>query len=261
MPTFVSMKMIWVDQCGREVRLSDIPKRIVSLVPSQTELLHALGLENEVVGITRFCTHPSTWYRTKTRVGGTKDADPSKIQWLQPDLILANKEENDRNTLEALAQSMPVWISDVRTIQSALEMMTSIGEMTGCQEKAMILTGQIKRHFEELRSVDKLRVAYLIWHEPMMTVNSDTFIHHLLHHAGFENVFGDRTDSRYPMITREDLQAAKPELIMLSSEPFPFKNKHISDYQALLPESDIRLVDGRNWSWYGSAMCEFDPMK
>lgn len=255
------MKQQWKDQCGRLVDIPVKPHRIVSLVPSQTELLYALGLEERVVGITRFCTHPGSWYQTKTRVGGTKDADLTKIRQLQPDLIIGNKEENDRHSLHLLGEEYPVWISDIKNLEGALEMMRAIGEMTGCQEKAGALMEDVTMKFLSVRKTRTIRTAYLIWHNPMMTVNADTFIHDMLQRAGYENVFCDRIDSRYPEITEDDLRQANPEVIMLSSEPYPFKSKHIPDYQTILPEAEIRFVDGRNWSWYGSALLEFDPTK
>lgn len=255
------MKHPWKDQCGRLVDIPVNPQRIISLVPSQTELLYALGLGERVVGITRFCTHPRIWHQTKTRVGGTKDADLAKIRQLHPDLIIGNKEENDRNSLRLLSEEFPVWISDVKTLDDALGMMNTISGMTGCHAKGGAIVADVSRNFQSLQKSKTVRAAYLIWHNPMMTINVDTFIHDMLQRAGFENVFRDRTESRYPEITAEDLRQADPEVIMLSSEPYPFRSKHISDYQTILPEAEIRFVDGRNWSWYGSALLEFDPMK
>lgn len=248
------------DQCQRTLVLSGIPQRIVSLVPSQTELLHALGLDERVVGITRFCTHPDVWYHSKSRVGGTKDFDLEKIRSLNPDLIVANKEENDREKIEQLATEFPVWISDVRTIDQAIQMILEVGKMTAQQAESEHIAMQIGTRFKLISGQKPIRAAYLIWNKPLMTVGHDTFIHALMENAGYENVFGSST-WRYPIITTEDLQMAQPDLLMLSSEPFPFQSSHKEDFQRLLPETEIRMVDGRNWSWYGSALLEFDPLK
>ncbi len=165
------------DQCQRTLVLSSIPQRIVSLVPSQTELLHTLGLDERVVGITRFCTHPDVWYRSKTRVGGTKDFDLEKIRSLNPDLILANKEENDREKIEQLATEFPVWISDVRTIGQAIQMILEVGKMTGQQAESEHIAMQIGTRFKLVSGQKPIRAAYLIWNKPLMTVGHDTFIH------------------------------------------------------------------------------------
>lgn len=120
---------VYTDQLGRKIELNYIPKRIISVVPSQTELLHSLGMEEEVIGITKFCVHPQQWFRIKIRIGGTKQLDIGKIKNLQPDLIIANKEENTRDQIEKLAIHFPVWISDVNTLEDALSMIYSIGNM------------------------------------------------------------------------------------------------------------------------------------
>lgn len=232
------------------------PQRIVSVVPSQTELLSDLGLEEAVVGITKFCVHPEKWFRNKTRVGGTKQLHIDIIKELKPDLVLANKEENIKEQIEELANTFPVWISDVNNLQDSLEMMASIGEMTNKQQEATTLISQIKNGFDLLgenvfiTAPAPPRTAYLIWKEPYMTVGGDTFINNMLQHAGFKNVFDERT--RYPSITVDDLIEARCELLLLSSEPYPFKQKHIDELKAQLPSTKIYLVDGEMFSWYGS---------
>lgn len=247
------------DQCGRTISVPKRPNRIISLVPSQTELLYDLGCTEEVVAITKFCTHPVHWYRSKTRIGGTKDFDTLKIRALNPDLIIANKEENDKDKLEELVKEFPVWISDVRNLEQATEMIRQVGEMTDRSSEASQINRKIKDKINSRTIQKSIRTAYLIWNNPMMSINRDTFIHDMLQRAGFENVFKDRQDSRYPIITESELKESKPELIMLSSEPFPFAEKHIVDFQRKIPNAQIKLTDGRNWSWYGSALAEFDP--
>jgi ABC-type Fe3+-hydroxamate transport system substrate-binding protein len=242
-----------VDQLGRTIELHQTPKRIISLVPSQTELLFDLGLDEEVIGITKFCVHPEHWFKTKTRVGGTKQLHLQKIKELQPDLIIANKEENVREQIEELAKEFPVWISDVTNLQDALNMIESIGQVTNKQSTANEITSQIKTTFTQLQTPNpKLPTCYLIWKDPYMTIGRDTFINEMMKYAGFQNVFEDQ--QRYPQISIEQIHAANCQILLLSSEPYPFKQKHIEEIQPLLPDTKIILVDGEMFSWYGSRL-------
>ncbi|MEO8173513.1 MAG: helical backbone metal receptor [Sediminibacterium sp.] len=245
---------VYQDQLHRTVSIQGIPKRIISLVPSQTELLFDLGLDEEVIGITKFCVHPDQWFRNKTRVGGTKTIKTELITSLQPDLIIANKEENVKEQIDLLEKIAPVWISDISNIDEAYSMMLSIGEITGTYSKALALIDQVKKGFEIFpsRITKKYRVAYLIWKDPYMSVGGDTFISNLLQVSGFENVLSDQM--RYPQVTAAELRSKNTELVFLSSEPYPFKQKHIDELQAELPDVKIILVDGEIFSWYGSRM-------
>ncbi|MGL4597231.1 MAG: cobalamin-binding protein [Bacteroidia bacterium] len=250
MPTFT-------DQMQRTLALDGFPKRIVSLVPSQTELLYDLGLEEEVIGITKFCIHPENWFRNKKRVGGTKQINREIIDVLQPDLIIGNKEENERTQIEALAQSYPVWMSDIENLSESLEMIRQLGKLTNREEKANQLAEEIDKRFQQIAALKDQyttkRTAYFIWRKPWMAAGNSTFINHLLAWCNFENVFTD-LESRYPEISDDMLRAANPELILLSSEPYPFKEKHIAELQHLLPDAKIELVDGELFSWYGSRL-------
>ena len=247
------MRRSFTDMMGRVVEVNYPPKRIVSVVPSQTELLFDLGLEEEVVGITKFCVHPEEWFRTKTRIGGTKQLHLDKIRELQPDLIIANKEENTQEQIEALATEYPVWVSDIQTIDQGLVMIEWIGELTGKAEAAAKIITEIEKGFSQLQKASSANsVAYFIWYKPWMSVGGDTFISDMIERIGWKNVFGDR--SRYPEISLEELKVANPELVLLSSEPFPFKEKHIAEIKEVLPEAEVRLVDGEMFSWYGSRM-------
>lgn len=233
--------------------LSTIPRRIISLVPSQTELLHDLGLADEVVGITKFCVHPESWFRTKTRVGGTKQLNLETIRSLKPDLVIANKEENLKEQVEAMAAEFPVWVSDINNLDEALTMINTIGHLTGKQKPAAYISSEIRQRFEGItKDGSKRKCCYLIWREPYMTVGGDTFISHLLEYAGFENFFGSKT--RYPEIDLHELKNSDCEIILLSSEPYPFKEKHITGIQSILPGIKIQLVDGEMFSWYGSRL-------
>jgi len=248
------------DQSSRNVVLSRFPpKRIISLVPSQTELLYDLALNEEVVGITKFCVHPAHWFKTKERVGGTKNVNIEKVKQLKPDLILANKEENVKEQIEELEKVAPVWISDVATSEDALQMIKCIGEITNRSKEAETIITRIAMNFTKLprrvlrtSSNVQHRTAYLIWQNPYITVGGDTFISDMLNKCGFQNVF--ENEKRYPEISLEQLISKNPRLILLPSEPYPFKQKHIEALQPFFCNTKIILADGEMFSWYGSRM-------
>lgn len=247
------MQKMVLDQLGREVVYESYPKRIVSVVPSQTELLYDLGLENEVVGVTKFCVHPEVWFRSKERVGGTKKLNLDKIRELKPDLIIANKEENTQEEIVALEKEFPVWISDINNLPAALNMIQALGQVTGKETEANLLVEEIVQGFNDLNKANKpKRVAYFIWRDPWMTVGNDTFIHSMIQTMGWQNVFG--SSERYPEIELAALKKINPELVLLSSEPFPFAEKHISEVKEVLPDTEVLLVDGEMFSWYGSRL-------
>lgn len=258
-----------IDQLGRTIEITQPPKRIISLVPSQTELLFDLGLDEEVIGITKFCVHPTHWFKTKTRIGGTKQLHIEKIKELKPDLIIANKEENTREQIEELAKEFPVWISDVNNLNDAVQMIASVGEITNNQSRAKQITDQIQENFSQLQTTipiaigNKLQTCYLIWKDPYMTVGGDTFINNMMEYGGFENIF--KHQRRYPQIIIDQLRDANCQLLLLSSEPFPFQQKHIDALQPFLPNIKIILVDGEMFSWYGSrllkAPCYFQQLQ
>ncbi|MDX2135988.1 MAG: helical backbone metal receptor [Saprospiraceae bacterium] len=245
----------YTDQLHRTIHLPHHPpRRIVSIVPSQTELLHALGLETEVVGLTKFCVHPRSWFDTKTRVGGTKTLNLERIDALQPDLLIGNKEENERAQIEALAARYPVWMSDIYTLDDSLDMIRRVGDLCGKAAAADGLALRIQAAFSALPVWPVRSAAYLIWRKPYMAAASGTFVDHLLSRAGFTNVFASR--SRYPEIRAEELASAAPEVILLSSEPFPFSEKHVQEFRALCPGATVLVVDGELFSWYGSRLLE-----
>ena len=245
----------YVDQIGREVSIVPSPSRIISVVPSQTELLYSFGLDEEVIGITKFCVHPEHWFRTKERVGGTKKLNIDKIRSLNPDLIIANKEENSQEQIEQLSKEFPVWISDITNLNNALQMMQIIGNIVNRSKEATSLIQSIQTSFNNLNKNDSLiKACYLIWKDPFMTIGRDTFINHLLPYAGFKNVFDYL--QRYPTITVEDIIDSKCDVVLLSSEPYPFNDKHVNELKEQLSGIDIYLVDGEMFSWYGSRLLE-----
>ncbi|MDR6456996.1 ABC-type Fe3+-hydroxamate transport system substrate-binding protein [Chryseobacterium vietnamense] len=229
--------------------------KIVSLVPSITEALFDLGLtENEVVGRTKFCIHPQDKIKNVAVIGGTKNINIEKIKALQPDLILANKEENVKEQVEALMDDYKVMVTNIDTIEDNYYLLKNLGKLFGKEDRAQLFNLKIYDVLNQAKLETPIKAAYLIWKNPYMTIGSDTFIHRILTEIGFENIFKDKI--RYPQITTEDL--ADADVIMLSSEPFPFKEKHIDELKAFYPDKKIMIVDGEAFSWYGThiAKCE-----
>ncbi len=233
--------------------LDYIPSRIVSLVPSQTELLHYIGLNKEIIGITKFCIHPDEWFKTKTRIGGTKNIDIEKVIQLNPDLIIANKEENTREQIMALSKNFNIWVTDINNLQDALIMINDIGQLTGKMEDTVILIEKIKENFTIIAKKSGLIPSvYLIWKEPFMTVGGDTYISNLMLQAGFKNVFSQLT--RYPIVTTAEIINLNPARLFLSTEPYPFNAGHVEEMQKSMPGIKVVLVDGEMFSWYGSRL-------
>ncbi|MEO6538503.1 MAG: helical backbone metal receptor [Ferruginibacter sp.] len=233
--------------------LDYIPSRIVSLVPSQTELLHYIGLNKEIIGITKFCLHPVEWFKTKTRIGGTKNIDIEKVIQLNPDLIIANKEENTREQIMALSKNFNIWVTDINNLQDALIMIKDIGQLTGKMEGTRILIEKIKENFTVIAKKSCLIPSvYLIWKEPFMTVGGDTYISNLMLQAGFKNVFSQL--KRYPIVTTAEIIILNPALLFLSTEPYPFNAGHVEEMQKSMPGIKVVLVDGEMFSWYGSRL-------
>jgi len=228
------------------------PTRIVSLVPSLTELLFDLGLGRIVVGRTRFCIHPAEFIEKVPVVGGTKNPRLDKIRKLAPDLIIANKEENRKEDVEELQKDFEVMVTEIDTIDEALFAIHDIGWTCGVQDQAKELISKIRQQMEQVPDEPPMSAAYFIWRDPWMSVGRDTYIHSVLDHWKLKNVYGSQT--RYPKTTLHELSLKKPELILLSSEPYPFKEKHIAEVSKFCPGSSVVLVNGEWFSWYGSRM-------
>ncbi|GHC55522.1 ABC transporter substrate-binding protein [Ulvibacter litoralis] len=246
--------MLVKDQLNRAVDLPEIPKRIVSLVPSQTELLVDLGLASKLVGVTKFCVHPHNLRKESTVVGGTKKVDFDKIRKLQPDIIICNKEENTEEIVAFCSGIAPVWVSDIFTLDDALMMISQLGEIFNVSEKASEVCVTISKE-AALFSVymkDKpvKKVAYLIWKNPYMIAGKNTFINAMLAQNKFENILSD-ANTRYPEVSLSELR--KVDLVLLSSEPYPFKKKHIKEIKKAL-QKEVLLIDGEYFSWYGSRL-------
>jgi len=242
------------DQLHRILTFPKTPKRIVSLVPSQTELLVDLGLRENVVGITKFCVHPKNIRKEITVVGGTKKIHFDKIERLSPDIIICNKEENTKEMVEKLETIAPVWISDIITLNDSIEMIKSLGKLFDVSKKAEEIIFKIEQERELFLNFIKdkpfKKAAYVIWKNPYMLTGKNTFIDSLLQLNHFENIITS-TNSRYPEIESELLK--KAEVILLSSEPFPFKEKDVKKLEKEL-NTKVILVDGEYFSWYGSRL-------
>lgn len=252
------------DQLNRTITLNKVPTRIISLVPSQTELLVDLGLETSIVGITKFCVHPIHLKQEKTLVGGTKQVHFDKIRALDPDIILCNKEENTKEMVKALEQIATVHISDVNTFDDALELIHLYGQLFSVETNAATLVDKIFRKkcdFEHtIKDQPRKTAAYFIWKNPWMVAAKDTYIDHMLQLNGFENYYG--RSGRYPEVALNSTTPESADVVLLSSEPFPFKEGHISEVLTYFPKASIRVVDGEMFSWYGSRLLKaFDYFK
>ncbi|WP_420318078.1 ABC transporter substrate-binding protein [Ekhidna sp.] len=239
----------YTDQMGREVTIASPPRRIVSLVPSQTEFLIDIGAP--VVGRTKFCVHPTDQVKDLPVIGGTKNFHIDKIRQLKPDLIIGNKEENYREGIEELEKEFPVWMSDIYTLEDSFEMMYALGGICNLNEQKETIVQACHTATEKIKNSKSGKVIYLIWKAPWMAAGKNTFIDHLLNHLGYENMV---KEERYPELTDEKISELKPDKILFSSEPFPFKEQHLEEVKSKWPISECQLVDGELYSWYGSRL-------
>lgn len=242
--------MEFKDQLGNSFFLQKPPQRIISLVPSQTELLVDLGLEDRLVGVTKFCIHPTYIKREKAIIGGTKNYRFDVIQSLNPDLIIGNKEENEKEGIEKLMEDYPVWMSDIFNLEDSLSMIRELGSLLDVKDKAESIASGIAKSFETFTPY-KGTAVYLIWNNPIMTAGQGTFINEMLRLSGFDNLV---QIDRYPQMELEEIKELNPEYLLLSSEPFPFKEKHVEFFKSHFPNTRILLVDGELFSWYGSRL-------
>ncbi len=262
------------DQLGQNLVLPGIPQRIISLVPSQTELLFDLGLRQSIVGITKFCERPVELVHNVPKVGGTKNLKFHRVEELSPDLIIANKEENVKEQVEELMHDYPVWISNVRSLEDNYSMIRGIAGIFDKSAVAERTIGRIEYGFNKLSEHVSVNgeitgAVYFIWRKPYMTAGIDTFIDYIMKLAGFENMmsselspsiehFINPVNSRYPELSIEFLEKLNPKVLLLSSEPFPFNENHLHELKSKLPDAELILVDGQMFSWYGSRM-QYSP--
>ena len=244
------------DQLGTLHTFETTPKLIVSLVPSQTELLYDLGLEESIVGITKFCVHPFHFKSTKKIIGGTKKVHFEKIRLLQPDIIIANKEENTLEIVEELSKICPVWVTDIITLEDNLKMIEDFGILFNKRTEAQKWTDKInfahKDFMDFVKDKEAQKAAYFIWANPYMVAGNNTFINEMLKLNNFQNIYENST-ARYPEIIIQKMRIqGDPDLVLLSSEPFPFTDEHAFELGRFTHHAKTVFVDGEMFSWYGS---------
>ncbi len=206
------------------------------------------------MGLTRFCVHPEDWKGRKTVVGGTKTINVPRLAGLAPDLVIANKEENPRDEVEAVAEHAPVYVTDVADVAGAVAMIRAVGRLVNRADVAGRLADEVAAGFASLAPGPPLRALALIWRDPWMTVGGDTFVSDVMAHAGLDNVAADR--ERYPALSADEIGALAPDVVLLTSEPYPFGERHLAETRALAPGARVVLVDGEAFSWYGSRLCQ-----
>lgn len=244
----------YTDQIGNTLKLHHSPQRIVSIVPSQTELLFDLGLEERIVGITKFCVHPYHFKSIKKIIGGTKKVHYEKIRLLNPDIIIANKEENTREIVEELQKIAPVWTSDIKTLEDNKAMIAEFGKIFDCRTEAQNLNHKIDFSLADfirfIASKKEKKAAYFIWKNPYMVAGNDNFINEMLKLNKFVNIY--QSKGRYPEVEIQKIRSEDPDLIFLSSEPYPFKEEDAFEIGKFTHHTKTVFVDGEMFSWYGS---------
>jgi ABC-type Fe3+-hydroxamate transport system substrate-binding protein len=246
-----------IDQIGTSHSFETAPKRIISLVPSQTELLYDLGLEDKIVGITKFCVHPYHLKSTKKMVGGTKKVHYEKIRLLNPDIIICNKEENTKEIVDQLSEICPVWVTNILTIEDNFQMITDFGQLFNCRTEAQKWNDKLAFGLQEFKNFMKdkpfKKAAYFIWKNPFMVAGSDNYINELLKLNHFTNIYLDK--GRYPEIELKKMRLeGDPDIVLLSSEPYPFKEEDAFEIGRFTHHAKTVFVDGEMFSWYGTRL-------
>ena len=254
-----------MDATGTPLTLAAPPRRIVSLIPSITETLFALGAGPAVAGCTAYCTEPAEGVATKTRVGGEKNPKLEVIRDLGADLVIANVEENVReHVLTLRSWGIPVYVIYPRTVADGIRLMRDLGSVVGLPEEGRELEAALEAELADARRLlggrPARRVFYPIWRRPLMTINRDTYTHDMLAVCGGENVFAG-SDSRYPEVTLEDVSRAAPDVILLPDEPYRFRQAHIAEFDEwpavpAVRERRIHLIDGKLATWYGPRIAQ-----
>jgi len=244
------MKIKIYDQSERSFIINQPVKKVVSLVPSVTETLIFLGLKEQMAGRTKFCLHPQVHVEHIPVVGGTKSIDIEKVIYLNPDLIIGSKEENEKEQIITLAEQFPVYVNDVIDLPSCYNFIEAMGNIFSLENAAQDLIFSIRNSFENKMFFFNPRIIYLIWHKPFMTIGKNTFIDSILKQSGLYNIFGHL--ERYPQITEQQIQEAEADYILLSTEPYPFNENHCREFEKIFKGSKVMLVDGEMFAWYGS---------
>ena len=254
------MSIAVTDAFGKPFELAEPARRIISLIPSITEIFFSLGVGDRVVGVTKFCTQPPDGVKSKPKVGGQKNPRLDAIIDLKPDLVVANVEENRKEDVEAMwATGLKVLVTYPRTVREGIQLIRDLGLLAGRSDCAETIAVRCETALAEVErgaaGRARVRVFCPIWRKPYMTINGDTFVDDMLRTCGGENIFRDRPQ-RYPTVTLEEMAALRPDLVLLPDEPYPFGEKHLTDFQGF-PEvpavrtGRLRLVDGKVLCWYG----------
>ncbi|MFL9845903.1 helical backbone metal receptor [Flavobacterium rhizosphaerae] len=243
--------------------LNGTPQRIISLVPSITELLFDLGLEERIVGITKFCVHPYHFKSIKEKIGGTKKVHTEKIRLLKPDIIIANKEENTEQIVKDLSAIAPVWVSDITTIDDLLQLIEAFGKLFSVRTQARQLTDKINFGLADFKRFmhgrEWQRSAYFIWKNPYMAAGHTTFINEMMKLNHFSNIY-ENNEGRYPEVVVQKIRIqGDPEIVLLSSEPYPFKDEDAFELGRHTHHAKTVFVDGEMFSWYGSRILKALP--
>jgi len=249
--------MHYTDSINRELILTSAPERIVSLVPSLTELLHDMSLEPQVLGITKYCVHPVHYLSTKKVVGGTKHVKYEDIKKLAPDFILCSKEENTPKMIAKLEKIAPVFVSDVNSFKDALNLIEVLGNILNRRTEASYIIDRINFRYAEftarIKNSDSYKVAYFIWANPWMVAGGKTFINDMLRICRFKNAYEKK--ERYPEINIKIIKiTAKPDVFLFSSEPHDFTDEEVYEVLRRSKKTLTVYVDGEYFSWYGSRL-------
>ncbi len=249
-----------IDDLSRAVRIGQPARRIVCLVPSITETLFALGAGEHVVGITDYCIHPENQVCDKLKVGGTKNFFVDKIIDLEPDLVIANAEENRKHQVEKLEEAgLTVFITFPKSVDGCVKMIADMAALCGRETEAQIILSSIReaRATALRRAPDPpYRVLCPIWKAPYMTINHDTFVDSVIRNSGGRNVYEDSTD-RYPEFTLSEAAARQPDFILLPTEPYHFTEADKAEFYEMgtstpaIRDMSIHIIEGELLSWYG----------
>lgn len=257
--------MDFLDDLQRAVSLPAFPQRIVSLVPSITETVFALGAGEQVVGVTDYCTHPPEAVARVTKVGGTKNPQVEKIVQLAPDLVIFNEEENRREDfLQLAAYGLPLYVTAPRTVADGITMIDKLGALLGCEDGSTPLVQRLQGLYQQVVTEaahhPRLRVFCPIWRKPWMSFNSATYIDDMLWCCGGENIFRAKPE-RYFHLTLEEVVNLSPQVVVLPSEPYPFSPKHFVHLQPLAETpagqaGHFYCADGMALCWYGPRIAD-----